>query len=202
MPRLHVNIRTLLKSPKTRPAERRVAFALAITVTLALLGALTTAGDSSEVTGLGAAESGAGASASEAPGIVIHGPAQTAVTPSPRLSEADIELLARLIHAEAEGEPYTGKVAVGAVVLNRVESERFPDSVREVVYAHGQFSVVPTGRINRPASAESLAAARAAAAGDDPSRGALYFFAPAKTSDAFVWSRPHLVTIGNHRFTG
>lgn len=129
-------------------------------------------------------------------------PSPSVAASGPALSESEIELLARLIHAEAEGEPYVGKVAVGAVVLNRVESDRFPDSVREVIYARGQFSVVANGRINRAAGAESLAAARAAAAGEDPTGGALYFFAPAKTSDAFVWSRPHLVTIGNHRFTG
>ena len=117
------------------------------------------------------------------------------------LSEDDIDLLAHLIHAEARGEPYQGQVAVGAVILNRVKSELFPNTVASVIYQPGQYEVVANGQINLTPDPSSLEAAREAAAGEDPTGGALFFFAPAKTSNAFLWSRALKVVIGNHRFT-
>lgn len=117
-----------------------------------------------------------------------------------RLSAADRELLARLISAEAAGEPYEGQVAVGAVVLNRVRSPLFPNTLTAVVYQRWQFEPVSIGTIYEPATAAAERAAAAAAAGWDPTGGALYFFNPAKTTNAFLWSRPHAITIGGHRF--
>ncbi len=116
-------------------------------------------------------------------------------------SDGDIDLLARLVQSEAGGEPYAGKVAVAAVVLNRIRSDSFPNTIRGVVYQPRQFSPVDNGMIYRPANAESFRAVREAMSGSDPSLGALYFFAPAKTSNAFVWSRPVILDIANHRFT-
>jgi len=117
---------------------------------------------------------------------------------------ADVDLLARLITAEADAEPYAGKVAVGAVVLNRIASSGFPDSIREVIYQYGngtyQFEPVMNGWINRPATAESIRAAKDALSGLDPTRGALYFFAT-YVKNAWLWARPLSSIIGNVAFT-
>src|SRR5690606_18053188 len=106
------------------------------------------------------------------------------------LSAEEEELLARLVRAEAEGEPYAGKVAVAAVVLNRLEHPDFPDTVTGIVYQPAQFEPVLNGTINKPARPVDRNAVRDALRGWDPSDGALYFFNPAKTGNAFVWSRP------------
>lgn len=112
-----------------------------------------------------------------------------------RTSPEDVDLLARLISAEAEGEPYEGKVAVGAVVINRVLDPRFPNTIQDVIYDANQFPPAHNGRINLPASADSLSAAKDALGGWDPSNGALYFFA------GNARSRNISAVIGNHVFT-
>ncbi len=117
-----------------------------------------------------------------------------------KLSAADIDLLAHLIYAEAGAEPYLGQVAVGAVVLNRLEAGGFGNTVAEVIYQPGQFEPVMNGRINIAPSAAALQAAQAAAQGQDPTNGALYFWNPAKAYNAFLSARPLKVIIGNHRF--
>ncbi len=117
------------------------------------------------------------------------------------LAQEDIVLLARLITAEAGGQPYEGQVAVGAVVMNRIASGLFASTVKGVVFQPGQFEVVRNGRINMTPTETALKAAQAAARGEDPTDGALYFFNPAKTSNRFLWSRPLKIVIGNHRFT-
>ncbi|MDD4169588.1 MAG: cell wall hydrolase [Desulfotomaculaceae bacterium] len=120
-----------------------------------------------------------------------------------RPSAADVDLLARLITAEADGEPYAGKVAVGAVVMNRVDSPDFPDSIAEVIYQYDngiyQFEPVMNGWINRPASAQSIQAAKDALSGKDPTNGALYFFAT-RVDSKWLWSRPLSTIIGNAAF--
>ncbi len=126
---------------------------------------------------------------------------QSATTTSTWLSGEQEDLLARLVRSEAEGEPYRGQVAVAAVVLNRMNSSIFPDSVTEVVYEPRQFEPVMNNTIYIPANDTARRAVREARAGWDPSRGALYFFNPAKTSNEFMHSRPPIVTIGNHKFT-
>lgn len=126
---------------------------------------------------------------------------QETAEPRADLTAAELDLLARLIRAEAQGEPYPGKVAVAAVVLNRMESRLFPNTVRGVIYERRQFEPVDNGAINRKADAVSLKAAQDALRGDDPSRGALYFFNPAKTRNRFLGARRVTAIIGRHRFT-
>lgn len=121
-----------------------------------------------------------------------------------RPSPDDVDLLARLITAEADSEPYAGKVGVGAVVLNRVTSPGFPKSIKDVIYQTGsgiyQFEPVENGWINRPASEEAKLAAREALGGVDPTNGATYFFAT-KSKSAWLWGRPVSTQIGNTIFS-
>lgn len=119
------------------------------------------------------------------------------------LSPADRDLLARVVTAEAGGEPYKGQVAVAAVILNRVRSPHFPDTVRGVIMEGGgrQFESVLIGTAFQKPTATAYRAVRDAERGWDPTGGALFFFNPAKTKNKFLWGRPHAVTIGRHRFT-
>ena len=119
---------------------------------------------------------------------------------SSSLSSSDLNLLSRLIYAEARGEPYTGQVAVGAVVLNRVKSSSFPNTISGVIYQSGAFSVVNDGQINLTPNETAKKAARDAMNGWDPSYGSIYYFNPNTATSAWIWSRPQVVTIGNHRF--
>lgn len=115
-------------------------------------------------------------------------------------SEADIELLAKVISAEARGESYEGQVAVGAVILNRVAHPSFPDSLSGVVYQKGAFSCVNDSNWYQAVAESSKRAARDALNGWDPSGGAIYYFNPAKTNDSFMHSRTVIKTIGSHKF--
>lgn len=112
----------------------------------------------------------------------------------------NVNLLARLIYGEARGEPYTGQVAVGAVVMNRVKSSSFPNSISGVVYQSGAFDVVKDGQINLTPDATAKKAAQDAINGWDPSYGAIYYFNPSTATNKWIWSRPMTVTIGRHRF--
>jgi len=117
------------------------------------------------------------------------------------LKQSDINLLARVIAAEARGESYTGQVAVGAVILNRVRHPSFPDTVSGVVYQRGAFTCMTDGQFSSISVPESCTkAARAAANGWDPSGGAIYYYNPAKTANAWIRSRPVVTTIGSHVF--
>ena len=115
-------------------------------------------------------------------------------------SSSDLNLLARLVYAEARGEPYTGQVAVASVVLNRVKSSSFPNSVAGVIYQSGAFSVVNDGQINLTPNVTAKKAAQDAINGWDPSYGAIYYFNPKTATNKWIWSRPVTVVIGNHRF--
>ncbi|MBQ5810775.1 MAG: spore cortex-lytic enzyme [Clostridia bacterium] len=115
-------------------------------------------------------------------------------------SSSDYNLLARLISAEARGEPYSGQVAVGAVVLNRVEHPSFPDSISGVIYQNGAFTCLTDGQFYKPVAESAYSAARDALNGSDPSGGAIYYFNPATATSKWIWSRPHITTIGKHRF--
>lgn len=115
-------------------------------------------------------------------------------------NSADYQLLARIISAEARGEPYIGQVAVGAVVLNRIEHPSFPDTLAGVVYQKGAFSCLYDGQFNEPIAESAYKAARDALNGMDPSDGAIYYFNPATATNSWIWSRPLIVTIGSHRF--
>ena len=115
-------------------------------------------------------------------------------------SNNDLNLLAHLIYAEARGEPYSGQVAVAAVVLNRVKSSSFPNTVAGVIYERGAFSVVADGQINLEPNQTAISAARDAMNGWDPTYGAIYYFNPNTATNGWIWSRPVTVVIGNHRF--
>ncbi len=113
---------------------------------------------------------------------------------------SNVALLARLISAEARGEPYRGQVAVGAVVLNRVDSPIFPNTIAGVIYQNGAFTCVTDGQFNKEVSESAYRAARDALNGVDPSGGAIYYFNPATATSQWIWSRPLLVIIGKHHF--
>ena len=115
-------------------------------------------------------------------------------------SSSDIYLLAKVIAAEARGESYIGQVAVGAVVLNRVDSSSFPDTVAGVVYQKGAFSAVTDSNWSVSPDATSRKAAQDAINGWDPSGGSLYYYNPAKTSNRWIRTRPVVTTIGSHVF--
>ena len=115
-------------------------------------------------------------------------------------SSSDMELLARMVSAEARGEPYTGQVAVAAVVLNRVESSEFPNSVSGVIYQSGAFDVVADGQINLSPDETAIKAARDAMNGWDPTGGCLFYYNPATSTNQWMLSKPVLLTIGNHSF--
>lgn len=114
--------------------------------------------------------------------------------------EGDIDLLARLISAEARGEPYEGQVAVGAVVLNRVEHASFPNSISGVIYQSGAFSCLDDGQFDEPVAESAYRAAQDALNGWDPSSGAIYYFNPSTATSSWIWSRPVILTIGKHMF--
>lgn len=115
-------------------------------------------------------------------------------------SSSDIYLLAKVIGAEARGESYTGQVAVGAVVLNRVRHSSFPDSISGVVYQSGAFSCVRDSNWSVEPNDTAKKAARDAINGWDPTGGAIYYYNPAKTSNQWIRSRPVVTTIGKHVF--
>lgn len=112
----------------------------------------------------------------------------------------DTNLLAKLVYAESRGEPYAGQVAVASVVLNRVKNSSFPNSIAGVIYQSGAFSVVSDGQINLSPNDTAKKAAQDAINGWDPSYGAIYYFNPNTAKNAWIWSRPVTVVIGNHRF--
>ena len=115
-------------------------------------------------------------------------------------NSSDINLLSRIIYSESRGEPYAGQVAVGAVVLNRVKSSSFPNTLSGVVYQTGAFDAVSDGQINLTPNSTARKAAQDALNGWDPSYGAIYYFNPNTATNAWIWSRPQTVTIGKHRF--
>lgn len=126
------------------------------------------------------------------------------IIPDPTMSIADKELIAKLVHAEAKGEPYAGKVAVATVVLNRVASSRFPNNVRSVIYqkANGYYAFTPVqnGAINEAPDAASRAAVNEALAYRGEGKGSLFFYNPKTAVSKWIFSREVTVTIGNHRF--
>jgi spore germination cell wall hydrolase CwlJ-like protein len=118
-------------------------------------------------------------------------------------SEEEVDLLARLVYAEAKGEPYKGKVAVAASVINRVESPKYPNNVRDVVYQTKfgyQYCPVRNGQINRKADEASFQAVEEALKGNDPTNGALSFYNPANSSNSWIRNRPFSISIGRHIF--
>lgn len=125
---------------------------------------------------------------------------QTGNTSGSGYDSPDLNLLARLIHGEARGEPYEGKVAVGAVVLNRTRDSRFPNTIAGVIYQPGAFDAVYDGQINLAPDQSSINAARDALNGWDPTYGCIYYYNPNTATSSWIWSRPIVVVIGNHNF--
>jgi len=115
-------------------------------------------------------------------------------------NSSNVNLLAHLIYGEARGEPYIGQVAVGAVIMNRVKSSSFPNTISGVIYQKGAFDAVSDGQINLTPDSTAKKAAQDAINGWDPSYGAIYYFNPATATNKWIWSRPLTVTIGKHRF--
>ena len=115
-------------------------------------------------------------------------------------NSSNVNLLARAIYGEARGEPYVGQVAVGAVIMNRVKSSKFPNTISGVIYQSGAFDAVSDGQINLQPDSTAKKAAQDALNGWDPSYGAIYYFNPSTATNKWIWSRPMTVTIGKHRF--
>lgn len=118
----------------------------------------------------------------------------------PSATESNVYLLARIISAEARGEPYIGQVAVGAVVLNRIEHPSFPDTLSGVIYQDGAFTAITDGQFDQPTADSAYQAAREALNGNDPTGGAIYYYNPDKTSNQWIRSRPVIKRIGAHLF--
>ena len=112
----------------------------------------------------------------------------------------DVNLLARVIYGEARGEPYTGQVAVGAVIMNRVKHNSFPNTLASVIYQSGAFDAVADGQVNLSPDSTAKKAAQDAINGWDPSYGAIYYFNPSTATNKWIWSRQLTVVIGKHRF--
>lgn len=118
----------------------------------------------------------------------------------PTATDANINLLARIISAEGRGESYVGQVAIGAVICNRIEHPSFPDTLQGVIYQNGEFTAIVDGQFNEPVSESAYYAARDALSGWDPTGGCVYYFNPQKTSDSYMHSREVVKVIGDHYF--
>lgn len=136
-----------------------------------------------------------GAKTAEALGISLTGDVSAAL-----YQESELSLLARLVSGEARGEPYIGQVAVAAVVLNRVRSDAFPDTISGVIFQPGAFDAVWDGQFDMTPTASALRAARDALNGWDPTGGCTYYYNPATATSEWIWSRPVQLTIGQHAF--
>ena len=118
----------------------------------------------------------------------------------PPATTANINLLARIISAEGRGEPYIGQVAIGAVIMNRIEHPSFPDTLAGIIYENGAFTALVDGQFNEPIADSAYDAARDALSGWDPTGGCIYYYNPKKTSNQFMMSRPVQKVIGQHYF--
>ena len=125
---------------------------------------------------------------------------QSSSSGSSSSNSSNVNLMAKAIYGEARGEPYTGQVAVGAVIMNRVRSSKFPNTIAGVIYQSGAFDAVSDGQINLTPDATAKKAAQDALNGWDPSYGSIYYFNPDTATNDWIWSRPHTITIGKHRF--
>ena len=118
----------------------------------------------------------------------------------PPATEANVNLLARIISAEGRGEPYIGQVAIGAVIMNRIEHPSFPDTLAGIIYENGAFTALVDGQFNEPIADSAYDAARDALSGWDPTGGCIYYYNLKKTSNQFMMSRPVQKVIGDHYF--
>lgn len=118
------------------------------------------------------------------------------------LNLEEIDILARVIYSEARGEPYKGQVAVGAVVMNRIQSSKFPNNIRDVVFQPRAFTAVDDGQFWLTPDRTAYLAAFDAVRGWDPTKGSLYYFNPDTATSKWIWSRPQKLKIGRHIFAG
>ncbi len=139
-----------------------------------------------------------GAKTAAAMGVTLTSSASSSTASG--YSSGDSYLLAKCIYAEARGEPYTGQVAVGAVILNRVRSSKFPNSISGVIYQPYAFTCVADGQINLTPDANAKKAAQDALNGWDPTNGCLYYYNPATATSSWIWSRTVMLSIGKHNF--
>ena len=145
----------------------------------------------------GAADGRVGPATAKAMGVTLSG---GAVAASASIISADHRLLSRLVYAEARGETYKGQVAVAAVVLNRVASASFPNTISGVIFQSGAFSCVSNGAINNTPDSSAVRAALDALNGWDPTGGCLYYYNPKATNDKWIRTRTVKTVIGNHSF--
>lgn len=115
-------------------------------------------------------------------------------------NNTNLNLLSKLVYAEARGEPYKGQVAVAATVMNRVSSSKFPNTIAGVIYQSGAYTCVSDGQINLEADSTARKAAQDAINGWDPTSGCIYYFNPNTATSSWIWSRPQVITIGKHIF--
>jgi N-acetylmuramoyl-L-alanine amidase len=115
-------------------------------------------------------------------------------------TDKDLNLLAHIIHGEARGEPYIGRVAVGSVILNRTRDSRFPKTIAGVIYQPGAFDAVDDGQINLEPDNDSYNAAEDALNGWDPTYGCIYYYNPNTATSSWIWTRPIMLKIGEHNF--
>lgn len=143
-----------------------------------------------------------GAETAAALGVTLSGSSSgsTAASSSATIVSSDHRLLAKLVYAEARGEPYKGQVAVAAVVLNRVESSSFPNTISGVIYQRYAFTCVNNGSINNTPDNTAIRAALDALNGWDPTGGCLYYYNPKTATDDWIRSRTVQTVIGNHSF--
>lgn len=123
-----------------------------------------------------------------------------AVMPTRGVSPNDMQLLARAVFSEARGEPFEGQVAVAAVIMNRIRSPLFPNTISGVIFQPLAFTAVADGQFYLTPNQEAFRAAQLAVNGWDPSGGALYYFNPRTATSRWIWTRPYIKTIGRHRF--
>lgn len=139
-----------------------------------------------------------GAKTAAALGMTLSG--SSSGSSSGSYSSSDEYLLAKCVYAEARGEPYVGQVAVAAVVLNRVRSASFPNTIAGVIYQPWAFTCVNDGQINLSPDNNAIKAANDALNGWDPTNGCLYYYNPATATSSWIWSRPVMLSIGKHNF--
>ncbi len=141
-----------------------------------------------------------GSATEKAMGVTLGTGGSTSGGGSSNVSDSDLNLLARCVYGEARGEPYNGQVAVAAVVLNRVRSSKFPNTIYGVIYQKGAFTAVSDGQINLTPNESSYSAARDALGGWDPTGGCLYYYNPATATSSWIWSLTVHIKIGKHNF--
>lgn len=132
----------------------------------------------------------------------ISGPQTWRALKKYSLNQSEMDILARVIYSEARGESYKGQVAVGAVVMNRIKSDQFPDNIKDVVFQSGAFTAVDDGQYWLTPDSTAYSAALDAVRGWDPTYGSLYYFNPKTATSDWIWSRPQKIQIGNHIFAG